>query len=165
MPRFNCAGSRRNGVRQGLDAVIVPAPSSPSRVELKLCGTSACEAAQLRPSIVNNAASYEMSQHLVGVFLEAFTFAKTTQSKKTLKLMKTLMQESIIVVVAIIIIIFLFIFCHYPKSLAASENQVWILCLVLSTGNFGFSFPVQRKSSEHKNLLLLTSSSLKISPC
>lgn len=76
--------------RQGLDAVLVPAPGSPSRMESKSCGTGACKTAKPFASIGNNAASYEMSQHLVGVFLEAFTFAKTTQSKKTLKLIKTL---------------------------------------------------------------------------
>lgn len=76
--------------RQGLDAVLVPAPGSPSRMELELCGASACEAAKPFASVGNNAAFYEMSQHLVGVFLEAFTFSKTTQSKKTLKLLKAL---------------------------------------------------------------------------
>lgn len=67
----------------------LPAPGSPSRMELKLCVTRACEAAQLFPPIVSDASFREMSQHLVA-FLGALTFAKTTQSEKTLKFIKTL---------------------------------------------------------------------------
>lgn len=62
-----------------------------------VCGTRDCKTAQLFPSIVNNA-SREMSQHLVGVFLEAFTFAKTTQ-RKNLKLIRTVIRSEVLILI------------------------------------------------------------------
>lgn len=87
-------------VRQGLGAAIVPAPGSPSRMELIFCGTSGCEVAQLFPSIiVNNASSHATSQHLVGVFLEAFTFAKNSTKQKKLKLLRNLICREVSILV------------------------------------------------------------------
>lgn len=57
--------------RQGLDPAVVQLQVAPQGWVNESGGTSACEAAQLFPSIVNSGSSHEKSQHVVGVFLES----------------------------------------------------------------------------------------------